>query len=60
MAPPEPLSLRLSANLMVGVSRVYGQQCQFHWNDVQSLCTKINHINKPANPDDIDLPNNEK
>mgnify|MGYP002789467071 CR=1 FL=1 len=29
MHPPEPLSLRLSSNLMMGVTRVYGQQFTF-------------------------------
>jgi hypothetical protein len=27
ISPPEPLALRLSSNLMVGITRVYGQQC---------------------------------
>ena len=60
LAPPEPLSLRLSANLMIGVSRVYGQQCQYHYGDVQGLCTKLSHVNTPANPDAINLANHEK
>jgi meiotic recombination protein REC8, fungi type len=59
-APPSPLSLRLSANLMIGVSRVYGQQWQYHMSDVQGLCTKLSHVNTPANPEAIDLSNNEK
>ena len=59
-APPSPLSLRLSANLMIGVSRVYGQQWQYHMSDVQGLCTKLSHVNTPANPEAIDLPNHEK
>ena len=59
-APPEPLSLRLSANLMIGVSRVYGQQCHYHMVDVRGLCAKLTHLATPSNPESIDLPNHEK
>lgn len=41
MAPPEPLSLRLSASLMVGVVRVYGQQCNFCYGDATALYGKL-------------------
>ena len=37
MEPPEPLALRLSSNLMVGVTRVYKQQYQFYFNDVNHV-----------------------
>lgn len=30
--PPEPISLRLASNLMIGITRVYGQQCQIHYS----------------------------
>ena len=59
-SPPEPHSLRLSANLMIGVSRVYGQQCHYHMSDVQGLCHKLSHMSAPSNPETIDLPQNEK
>ena len=60
-APPQPLSLRLSASLMVGVSRVYGQQCYYHYTDVQGLCNKITQIHASTNhPQSLDLPDNEK
>jgi hypothetical protein len=59
-APPEPLSLRLSANLMIGISRVYGQQCQYHMVDVQGLCTKLTHLSTPSNPESINLQAHEK
>lgn len=36
-SPPQPLSLRLSSNLMVGVTRIYGQQWSVYWGDVSSL-----------------------
>jgi hypothetical protein len=32
--PPEPLSLRLSAALMIGVVRVYGWQCNFFYGSL--------------------------
>ncbi|RUO95787.1 Rad21/Rec8-like protein, partial [Jimgerdemannia flammicorona] len=32
--PPEPLALRLTSNLMVGVARVYNQQYQFYYSNV--------------------------
>lgn len=53
--PPEPLSLRLSANMMVGVTRVYGQQYQYQFSDVQALCQRLNQIDAPQS-DDLDLP----
>lgn len=37
--PPEPLALRLSSNLMVGVSRVYQQQAGYLWSDVNANLT---------------------
>lgn len=36
-SPPQPLSLRLSSNLMVGVTRIYGQQWSVYWYDVNSM-----------------------
>jgi len=36
-APPEPLSLRLAATLMVGITRIYGQQCLIYHKDALSL-----------------------
>lgn len=40
-APPAPLSLRLSASLMVGITRVYGQQCVLCQRDAMGLCTSM-------------------
>lgn len=34
ISPPEPMSLRLTSQLLVGVSRVYHQQCHFYWSTV--------------------------
>lgn len=41
MSPPEPLALRLTANLMIGVLRVYGQQYQMHYAEVQGLWARL-------------------
>jgi len=41
IAPPEPLSLRLSSNLMVGITRIYGQQCLLHLQDAQHLWSRL-------------------
>lgn len=48
--PPEPLSLRLQSNLMVGVSRVYGQQIAFYYSDVQGLWTRVAKMNEAGQP----------
>lgn len=60
IAPPNPFSLRLSANLMIGVSRVYGQQCFYHMSDVQGLCSRLTHQTSSNAPESIDLPPHEK
>jgi hypothetical protein len=39
--PPEAMSLRLSAKLMVGVVRVYGWQCQFCFGDATALYGRL-------------------
>jgi meiotic recombination protein REC8, fungi type len=39
--PPEPLALRLSSNLMVGLSRVYSQQTGFLWTDVNQVVLSV-------------------
>ncbi|GAA5904286.1 hypothetical protein JCM6882_003187 [Rhodosporidiobolus microsporus] len=37
IAPEEPLALRLSSNLMMGIARVYQQQYTFYASDVQHV-----------------------
>lgn len=49
-SPPEPLSLRLQSNLMIGVSRVYGQQIAFYYSDVQGLWTRVAKMNETTQP----------
>lgn len=39
--PPEPMSLRLSSSLMIGMTRVYGQQCNFFYGDVSALWGRL-------------------
>ncbi|EMR10979.1 hypothetical protein PNEG_00582 [Pneumocystis murina B123] len=39
--PPEPLALRLSSNLMMGVTRIFDQQYGFFYTDVQLTHAKI-------------------
>ncbi|KAI9014162.1 Rec8 like protein-domain-containing protein [Hyaloraphidium curvatum] len=40
-APPEPMALRLTSSLMVGLSRVLQQQYTFYYNDVQGTYHKL-------------------
>lgn len=35
--PPQPLSLRLSANLMIGLVRIYDRQCSIYYREAQDL-----------------------
>lgn len=39
--PPEPLSLRLSSNLMVGITRIYGQQWTTYYTDVTTFISNM-------------------
>ncbi len=43
--PPEPLSLRLSSNLMIGVTRIYGQQWIAYSTEVNALYSNLSHLN---------------
>ncbi|KAJ1548447.1 hypothetical protein HK096_001909 [Nowakowskiella sp. JEL0078] len=36
-APPEPLALRLTSNLLLGVTRVFSQQYNFYLNEVNNV-----------------------
>ena len=48
--PPEPLALRLSSQLMVGVARVYLQQTNyFHGNFLSETCHRVRHLKKKNN-----------
>eukprot|EP01134_Creolimax_fragrantissima_P004884 CFRG4884T1 len=41
MYPKEPLALRLSSNLLVGVSRIYNKQQMLFWADARSIWTQV-------------------
>jgi meiotic recombination protein REC8 len=49
--PPQPLSLRLASNMMIGVTRVYGQQYSFFYGDVQQFCSRLNRVQFSDNID---------
>ncbi|KAF8250538.1 hypothetical protein K440DRAFT_640093 [Wilcoxina mikolae CBS 423.85] len=52
--PAAPLALRLQSNLLVGISRVYGQQFEYFYHDVTNAHTsikKLDMVNKQANLD---------
>ncbi|KAF8478773.1 Rec8 like protein-domain-containing protein [Gautieria morchelliformis] len=42
--PPEPLALRLSSNLMVGVVRVFKSQQRYHFSDVLSIISSLQPV----------------
>ena len=58
-APPEPMSLRLSASMMVGVTRVYSQQCMFYYGDVANLWSNLERV-ESAKRVDQDILNGKK
>ncbi|KAK3809210.1 MAG: hypothetical protein J3Q66DRAFT_288190, partial [Benniella sp.] len=39
--PPEPFALRFSSSLMIGVVRVYNQQYNFYFSDVNNLWVRL-------------------
>ncbi|KNE54439.1 hypothetical protein AMAG_00413 [Allomyces macrogynus ATCC 38327] len=41
MHPLEPLALRLSLSLLIGVSRIYGQRYTIHYNEVNHMIMRI-------------------
>ncbi|RUS18960.1 Rec8 like protein-domain-containing protein [Endogone sp. FLAS-F59071] len=53
--PPEHLALRLSSNLMVGVARVYNQQYQFYYVDVNNVWLKLKRELVALQSGDIDM-----
>lgn len=42
--PPQAWSLRLTSSMMVGVTRVYGQQCSYQYQDVHQFCSRITKL----------------
>ncbi|KAJ3084380.1 hypothetical protein HDU99_001415 [Rhizoclosmatium hyalinum] len=43
-APPEPMALRLSSNLMYGASRVLNSQMSFLWNDANNVFVRLKKV----------------
>ncbi|CAG8517599.1 8527_t:CDS:10 [Paraglomus brasilianum] len=41
VSPPEPLALRLTSNLMVGIARIYYQQYQFYYAEVNNVWGRL-------------------
>ncbi|CAG8618365.1 7308_t:CDS:10 [Ambispora leptoticha] len=41
VSPPEPLALRLTSNLMIGITRVYFQQYTFYYTDVNNVWIRL-------------------
>ncbi|CAG8434113.1 4730_t:CDS:10 [Ambispora gerdemannii] len=41
VSPPEPLALRLTSNLMIGITRVYFQQYTFYYTDVNNVWVRL-------------------
>ena len=44
--PQEPLALRLSSHLLLGILRIYKQQYEFYSGDVQHVITKLMSMHK--------------
>jgi hypothetical protein len=42
-APRQPFSLRLSSNLLIGISRVYNKQQLYLWGMALAYCTPLAH-----------------
>eukprot|EP00835_Amoeboradix_gromovi_P004978 NODE_428_length_8761_cov_0.779612.p2 type:complete len:354 gc:universal NODE_428_length_8761_cov_0.779612:7331-8392(+) len=59
--PVEPLALRLSSHLLLGILRVYKQQYEFYSADVQQAITKLMSMNKKpsSRPPKFDLDLNQ-
>jgi len=51
--PPQPMSLRLSSNLMVGVTRIYGQQWVTFSTDVNNTLNNLTVVKKTQS---VDMP----
>eukprot|EP00505_MAST-04D_sp_SCG-Rhode-Island_P000250 Stramenopile-MAST_4_protein_250 len=53
MFPTEPLSLRVSGHLLLGIVRIYSQKCEYLMNDCREALIKIKLAFRSA---DVDLP----
>ncbi|TPX61385.1 hypothetical protein SpCBS45565_g07292 [Spizellomyces sp. 'palustris'] len=57
--PPEPMALRLTSNLMVGVTRVYSQQYTFFHTEVKQVFMKLKRAWTDVQSGDVDMPAGE-
>ncbi|CAI2169597.1 853_t:CDS:10 [Funneliformis geosporum] len=55
--PPEPLALRLTSNLMVGISRVFNQQYHFYYTDVNGVWHNLQKALTEIRGESIDMTN---
>ncbi|CAG8449541.1 14767_t:CDS:10 [Funneliformis mosseae] len=55
--PPEPLALRLTSNLMVGISRVFNQQYHFYYTDVNGVWHNLQKALTEIHGESIDMAN---
>ncbi|CAG8462848.1 27313_t:CDS:10 [Dentiscutata erythropus] len=54
-SPPEPLALRLTSNLMIGISRVYNQQYHFYYALIELQSESVDMVVPQARPEAITL-----
>ncbi|CAG8479730.1 2859_t:CDS:10 [Cetraspora pellucida] len=54
-SPPEPLALRLTSNLMIGITRVYDQQYHFYYALIELQKESVDMIVPQARPEAITL-----
>ncbi|KAJ3181937.1 hypothetical protein HDU85_003454 [Gaertneriomyces sp. JEL0708] len=53
--PPEPMALRLTSNLMIGVTRVYSQQTSFLYTEANQVFTRIKRAWADIQSGDLDI-----
>ncbi|KAK6001157.1 hypothetical protein QM012_003240 [Aureobasidium pullulans] len=60
VSPEAPMALRLQSNLLYGVTRVYGEQCNFVLKDAQSEQNKIRTLLRSLHATPIELDDKHK
>ncbi|KAI8591597.1 Rec8 like protein-domain-containing protein [Geranomyces variabilis] len=55
-SPKEPMALRLTSSLMVGVTRVYSEQYSFFYGEVNQVFQKVKRAWTEAKTADLDMP----
>nr|CAG8459003.1 4325_t:CDS:10 [Entrophospora candida] len=58
-SPPEPLALRLSSNLLYGITRLYQQQYQFYYVDTNNLWLKFQKALSEFRNESVDMSTSE-